>query len=56
MNLGTAFFLFHSIPLDVEIPITRESALVIFSLDEEIAKIDYELTYAIEYLDSIYNK
>lgn len=46
----------NNIPLDVKIPLTRESALATFSLDGEISKTDYELTYAIEYLGSVYNE
>ncbi|MDE6023851.1 MAG: hypothetical protein K2G45_00160 [Lachnospiraceae bacterium] len=38
----------NRIPLDVTIPMTKESALKIFSFEEEI---DYELEYAMEYLE-----
>ena len=37
----------NRIPLDVEIPITEEAALEIFSLEDT----DYELDYAVKYLE-----
>jgi len=40
----------NNIPLDVTIPITRESALQMFSDEDETEKEDYELIYAMEYL------
>ena len=40
----------NRIPLDVEIPITEEAALEIFSLEDT----DYELDYAVKYLEKLF--
>lgn len=42
----------NNIPLDVQIPITREVAIEMFAVDRDLSA-DYELTYAMDYLSAM---